>query len=232
MIDIQRPRYVAFENVRGFVRFDLAAREAYNDSQSTEGLASGLLKILYRCLVAMGCVCIAILTACPLISQPRYQVRAGILQAANYGVPQTRRRFILLASQHGVILPSFPLPSHASPFDEPRLLLLPIGLKSDCLPGRLRHLPEQMHVSVSEAIGDLPQWEWEISNDDQSTDGPTQWPWDKLSSNKDLNVVLGPPGTLEYISPPLTDYQRSMRRGSSGVTLHFTPEFSELQVRR
>jgi hypothetical protein len=57
MIDIQRPRYVAFENVRGFVRFDLAARAADDDLQSsTEGLASGLLKILYRCLVAMGCV--------------------------------------------------------------------------------------------------------------------------------------------------------------------------------
>jgi site-specific DNA-cytosine methylase len=167
-----------------------------------------------------------------LILEFRYQVRAGILQAANYGVPQKRRRFILLASQHGVILPSFPLPSHASPFDELRMLLLPIGLQSDRLPKRLRHLPEQMHVSVSEAIGDLPQWEWEISNDDQSTDGPTQWPWDKLSSNKELNVVLGPPRTLEYISPPLNDYQRSMRRGSSGVTLHFTPEFSELQVRR
>ena len=174
----------------------------------------------------------AILGACPLIPLCRYQVRAGVLQAANYGVPQNRRRFILLASQHGVLLPSFPLPSHASPVDEPRLLLLPIGLQSDCLPRRLRHLPAQMHVSVSEAIGDLPQWEWEISHDDQSTDGPTQWPWDKLSSNKDFNVVLGPPGTLEYIGPPLTDYQRSMRRGSSGVTLHFTPEFSELQVRR
>ena len=59
MIDIQRPRYVVYENVRGFVRFDLAARAANDDSRSTEGLASGLLKILYRCLVAMGCVFIS-----------------------------------------------------------------------------------------------------------------------------------------------------------------------------
>jgi hypothetical protein len=170
--------------------------------------------------------------ACLLISVSRYQVRAGILQAAHYGVPQKRRRFILLASQRGIILPSLPLPCHASPFDERHLLSLPIGLQSDRLPRRLRHLPEQMHVSVSEAIGDLPQWEWEVSDDGHSDDGPTQWRWDKLSSNKGLSAVLGPPGTLEYIGPPLTDYQRSMRRGSSGVTLHFTPEFSELQVRR
>ena len=175
---------------------------------------------------------IIILSVNLLISVSRYQVRAGILQAANYGVPQSRRRFILLSSKRGVILPSFPLPSHASPFGEPRFLLLPVGLQSDRLPRRLRHLPEQMHVSVSEAIGDLPQWEWEISGNDESGDGPTQWRWDKLSSNKDFSIVLGPPGTLEYISPPLSDYQRSMRRGSSGVTLHFTPEFSELQVRR
>jgi len=232
MIDIQRPRYVVYENVRGFVRFDLAARAADDGPQSTEGLASGLLKILYRCLVAMGCVCICNPSRSLLIPVCRYQVRAGILQAANYGVPQTRRRFILLASQRGVILPRFPLPSHASPVGEPHLLLLPIGLRSDRLPRRLRHLPEQMHVSVSEAIGDLPQWEWEISNDDPATNGPTQWPWDKLSSNKEISMVLGPPETLEYISPPLTDYQRSMRRGSSGVTFHFTSKFSERQVRR
>src|SRR5258708_27756678 len=56
MIDIQRPRYVVCENVRGFVRFDWAARGANADSQSPGGLASGLLKILYRCLVAMGYV--------------------------------------------------------------------------------------------------------------------------------------------------------------------------------
>ena len=56
MIDIQRPKYVVFENVRGFVRFDLAARGSDDDPQPTEGLASGLLKILYRCLVAMGYV--------------------------------------------------------------------------------------------------------------------------------------------------------------------------------
>lgn len=198
----------------------------------TKGSPVGCLRSFTGAWWPWGASAFTILSACLLISVSSYQVRAGILQAANYGVPQKRRRFILLASQRGVILPSFPLPSHASPFDEPHLLLLPIGLQSDRLPRRLRVLPDQMHVSVSEAIGDLPQWEWEIADNDQPTDGPTQWPWDKLSSNKDLRAVLGPPGTLEYIGPPLTDYQRSMRRESFGVTLHFTPKFSELQVRR
>jgi len=70
MTDIQRPRYVAFENVRGFVRFDLAARGADDDPQSTEGLANGLLKILYRCLVAMGCALMHLHSSALVFSSP------------------------------------------------------------------------------------------------------------------------------------------------------------------
>lgn len=49
--------------------------------------------MLLRCLLALG-----------------YQVTYGIVQAGQYGIPQSRRRFILIASASGFKLPEFPEP--------------------------------------------------------------------------------------------------------------------------
>ncbi|XP_054724016.1 DNA (cytosine-5)-methyltransferase PliMCI-like [Uloborus diversus] len=51
------------------------------------------------------------LTLCALIRMG-YQCTFAVLQAGNYGVPQTRRRAIILAAAPGEKLPSFPEPSH------------------------------------------------------------------------------------------------------------------------
>ncbi|XP_030756300.1 DNA (cytosine-5)-methyltransferase 1-like [Sitophilus oryzae] len=54
-----------------------------------------VLKLTVSCLLKMG-----------------YQVSWGILQAGHYGVPQTRRRLILMAAAPGYILPKYPEPQH------------------------------------------------------------------------------------------------------------------------
>ncbi|KAI5644354.1 c-5 cytosine-specific DNA methylase domain-containing protein [Phthorimaea operculella] len=54
-----------------------------------------VLKLTLRTLLDMG-----------------YQCTFGILQAGNYGVPQTRRRLIILAAAPGYKLPSYPEPTH------------------------------------------------------------------------------------------------------------------------
>lgn len=56
---------------------------------------SMVLKLSLRCLVKMG-----------------YQCTFGVLQAGNYGVPQTRRRAIIIAAALGEVLPNFPEPTH------------------------------------------------------------------------------------------------------------------------
>ncbi|XP_076753512.1 DNA (cytosine-5)-methyltransferase PliMCI [Xylocopa sonorina] len=56
---------------------------------------SMVLKLTLRCLVRMG-----------------YQCTFGILQAGNYGIPQTRRRLIILAAAPGEVLPKYPEPTH------------------------------------------------------------------------------------------------------------------------
>ena len=54
-----------------------------------------VLKLCLRVLVHMG-----------------YQCTFGVLQAGNYGVPQTRRRIFLIAAAPGEMLPKYPEPSH------------------------------------------------------------------------------------------------------------------------
>lgn len=54
-----------------------------------------VLKLTLRTLLDMG-----------------YQCTFGILQAGNYGVPQTRRRLIILAAAPGYKLPFYPEPTH------------------------------------------------------------------------------------------------------------------------
>lgn len=54
-----------------------------------------VLKLTLRTLLDMG-----------------YQCTFGILQAGNYGVPQTRRRLIVLAAAPGYKLPMYPEPTH------------------------------------------------------------------------------------------------------------------------
>lgn len=56
---------------------------------------SMVLKLTLRCLLAIG-----------------YQVAFGVLQAGHYGIPQTRRRLIIMAAAPGYKLPNYPEPQH------------------------------------------------------------------------------------------------------------------------
>jgi len=69
-----------------------------------------------------------------------YSVQHSILNAADYGVPQRRRRAFFLAAADGAPI-KFPQPTHSKPGDQ--ILLPGIEKKSN-------------HLSVWEAISDLP----------------------------------------------------------------------------
>jgi DNA (cytosine-5)-methyltransferase 1 len=77
---------------------------------------------------------------------PFYNVEVKILNAADYGVPQHRRRAFIVAVRRDVSLASvatvYPLPTHSQSMTSSRL---------KGLPGEEGH-----YVSVWEAIGDLP----------------------------------------------------------------------------
>ncbi|MDD4867009.1 MAG: DNA cytosine methyltransferase [Mycobacterium sp.] len=79
-----------------------------------------------------------------LLSLNHYQVRTPyrVLQAANYGVPQSRKRLFLIGSRDGVPLPAYPEPTHTARTPKGELMML----------GDLPACP-----SVWDALGDLPE---------------------------------------------------------------------------
>ncbi|KAF4604708.1 hypothetical protein EYR40_003486 [Pleurotus pulmonarius] len=110
-VDFLRPKYCYFENVRGFLQFNLDAKQD-GKYKTSGGIAMGGLKFLTRALVEFG-----------------YQYRFALLQAAHYGTPQQRVRFFLVASRFGNPLPDIPQPSHYFPPNE----TLPEALKCTSL---------------------------------------------------------------------------------------------------
>jgi DNA (cytosine-5)-methyltransferase 1 len=89
----------------------------------------------------------------------RYQVRFKLLQAAQYGVPQSRRRVIFWGAKRGLALPNFPVPVHAYPQGMNRVSL-PTG-KILSPPTRCKE-PDGFHsyaplpaITVNTALGDL-----------------------------------------------------------------------------
>ena len=113
-----------------------------------------------------------------------YTVSHGVLNAANYGVPQRRRRAFFIASRDGLTL-EFPKPTHLGGTNEPTLFPLP------------------HHVSVWEAIGDLPP----------------------------VEHGKGSPMT-EYASKPFSDFQQTIRNGCKTVANHIARKLQPTQFQR
>ncbi len=86
------------------------------------------------------------------LSEQGYEVTYEVLNAADYGIPQRRRRAFFLATRIGHAL-KFPVASHKS------------ARRASCNDAQLSFLDEDSseHVSVWDAIGDLPS----VQHDDK-----------------------------------------------------------------
>ncbi|XP_012137658.2 DNA methyltransferase 1a isoform X2 [Megachile rotundata] len=125
---------------------------------------SMVLKLTLRCLVRMG-----------------YQCTFGILQAGNYGVPQTRRRMVILAAAPGQTLPKYPEPTHVFSKRACQLSVLVDNKKYSSNCSWIDSAPYRT-ITVKDAMFDLP----EIKNG-----------WNKEE--------------MPYNSEPLSHFQRKMR---------------------
>nr|CAD7458370.1 unnamed protein product [Timema tahoe] len=110
---------------------------------------SMVLKLTLRCLVKMG-----------------YQCAVGVLQAGCYGVPQTRRRAIILAAAPGEVLPSFPQHTHVFNPRACQLTLMVDDNKYQC--NDSANSAPLRTITVRDALADLP----EICNGHQVADMP------------------------------------------------------------
>lgn len=91
-----------------------------------------------------------------------YQVRTGQLQAGNYGTPQRRVRFFIVAAKEGHVLPDFPEPTHDFPENKTLQITVKVGSKSHSLsPVRFADgIAQHPFVNVADAIFDLPRFDW------------------------------------------------------------------------
>jgi len=97
-----------------------------------------VLKLVMRCLLRM-----------------RYQCTFGVLQAGSYGVPQTRRRAIILAAAPGEVLPYYPEPMHSF---LPSAVKLSVRVNDRMYDGNMKWLDSAPYrpISVKDALHDLP----------------------------------------------------------------------------
>lgn len=141
-VEHYEPSYFMLENVVGFlVHKFYANRETESGTVETE-IQAGMVKLVVRTLIALG-----------------YQVRFKVLQAAQYGVPQSRRRVIFWGAKRGIPLPDFPVPVYAHEKGMHRVNL-PTGTMLNP-PTRSRD-PDNPHqyaplrpITVDASIGDL-----------------------------------------------------------------------------
>ncbi len=83
------------------------------------------------------------------------QVRFGVLNAGNYGVPQSRKRTIIWAAAPDERLPSWPKPRHV--FHSPQLTInLPGGVAYTAVPNTPGGGAPLRAITVKDAIWDLP----------------------------------------------------------------------------
>lgn len=96
----------------------------------------------------------------------RYQSKFAVLQAAQYGAPQGRKRVIFWAARRDVLMPEWPIPTHCSPIKliRPRLStgsFLPAVIRNKCEGGLDDDRSAPLHfVTIDEAIGDLVCVHW------------------------------------------------------------------------
>jgi DNA (cytosine-5)-methyltransferase 1 len=138
-----------------------------------------------------------------------YRVNLGLLNAANYGVPQNRRRVYLIACRAELDwLPGLPVPTHRnerlpSGYREFEALVASLRRSGSPFCGPdvkideavLKALPRA--VTVQEAIGDLP----------------------RLTSHRTATLPVGRRRfnqSLPYEGPPLSAFAREMREGWPG----------------
>ena len=116
-----------------------------------------------------------------------YTITEVVLNAADYGIPQRRRRAFFLANRFGLKF-TIPPPTHKQ------------RKKQD---GQLDFSSLRPHVTVWEAIGDLP----EIKHGEALPN-------------------------CEYASAPLSDFQKLMRNGQKTVTNHVARRLKPTQYAR
>ncbi|CCA68417.1 hypothetical protein PIIN_02281 [Serendipita indica DSM 11827] len=173
-----------------------------------------------------------------------YQVRYGVLNAGQHGVPQIRRRVFVIAAKRGNLLPDLPQPTHVAMHATHNTVTVEEG-KVYTVSRRRENNAPLYAVTVGDAITDLPQWEWvnphklyKRTTRVKQEELERRWKHGILAidvKSQPISTslpVCGPDSPLQYPLPALTNYQLLMRERSTTVTQHWTPALNELEIER
>ncbi|KAF4614568.1 hypothetical protein D9613_003147 [Agrocybe pediades] len=174
----------------------------------------GMVKVIVRCLLALG-----------------YQVRYSLLQAGQYGAPQSRRRVIFIAARRGLPLPDFPAPVYAFVPGSQRFTLSTLKKINPVTRSKDPKNPHQFAPlrprTVDDAIGDLPAFDWENpheiikatpsdlkeSRKRRQEKGIAHFEATRLGRGlDDFNELPGFPEGAPYPMQPQNRYQKWLRR--------------------
>ncbi|KAK7034044.1 hypothetical protein VNI00_012475 [Paramarasmius palmivorus] len=213
-VEEYEPDYFLLENVSGFLRFPLKATDSADGRRLDGGIKMGVVKMTTRTLIALG-----------------YQVRFKILEAGQYGCPQSRKRIIFWGAKRGLKLPDFPIPTHAFPRScawtvpcNPGRQVMPVTRSKDpnIIASGGHHYAPLSPVSIRDAIGDLPAFDWENPHVvfeetkaqrkdamDRERKGICQF--DAVRRVKKSLFLPGFPQGTYYATPPQNAYQSWMR---------------------
>ncbi|KAJ7632933.1 S-adenosyl-L-methionine-dependent methyltransferase [Roridomyces roridus] len=212
LVEVLQPKYFVMENVVGLL----------SHSDSDEEKAT--IKLIIQVLIALG-----------------YQARLEVLQAGQYGSPQSRQRVIVFGAKRDLELPQFPIPTHAFPKGAFSFKL--VGGKSTTPVTRGQNekylFAPHKEVTIADAIGDLPRFEW--VNPHQLVPATAQ-DTAKRKTRAALGIRqcsatcksgVGFVQPVDYLTLPVTPYQKEMRASNSNtVDYHYTgspsPRVAEL----
>ncbi|KAJ7116840.1 S-adenosyl-L-methionine-dependent methyltransferase [Mycena crocata] len=211
-VDFFKPDFFFLENVPGFLKYNLLA-EQKGRHRVEGGIEMGGLKLVLRSLLEM-----------------RYQVRYALLQAGNYGAPQNRIRFFLVAARHGLPLPAMPQPTHDFEVVNQLKMRLPYHNKPQVVPIRTtRGTMLHASVSIDDAIGDLPQFDWKHPDPQNAAvslrrllrqRAQQRIPVHECRRDKTHSGYEG--NDFEYKHAPRTSYQRQARELPTQDIQHYT----------
>ncbi|CAE6445450.1 unnamed protein product [Rhizoctonia solani] len=241
-IDHYKPKYFVIENVPNALMSKIlgpARRAGSTDSSETDYseenyIEQGLFRFVTRAALDIG-----------------YSVRMGVLQAAEFGAPQHRRRAFIIGARHGHTLPEFPLPTYCVRKPETGLRL-PSSRYIDPThekDGKLPIVGNAIHrqVTMWDAIGDLAPFEWvnphlvipetdaSRAEDRRRRNRPEGRIPTYVAVKEDRQPIgIGAEEPAPYrADSPFTAYQQEAQGDENAVSEHYTSSFkSSLFVER
>ncbi|KNZ78480.1 DNA (cytosine-5)-methyltransferase 1B [Termitomyces sp. J132] len=231
-VETYDPQYFLLENVAGLLTHRLMSTRSKHKRTLVGGIQGGMVKFIKRTLIALG-----------------YQVRCKVLQATQYGAPQSRRRVIFWGAKRGLTIPDYPVPMYASAKGMNRSTL-PTGMLEPMSRSRdsefMHHCAPLRAVSVDDAISDLPPFDWIsphkilpcTSKDKQAVRLRIEQGIPQFTATQAARMPLpGFPEGTEYLTEPQNRYQKWLRRGmgedevvEGHYTKFFTPSVVEATV--